>query len=110
MVERGGGGVPVGTSSVASIHGAVRNQAYAASKAGLQAMLRTRSWRAGPTPMASSALRDVKFERDVGKRMPVRRWGDPADFGPLAVYLAARAGDGFHTGDSFVIDGGYSIF
>jgi NAD(P)-dependent dehydrogenase (short-subunit alcohol dehydrogenase family) len=44
------------------------------------------------------------------KRMPVRRWGEPADFGPLAVYLASKAGDGFHTGDCIVVDGGYSIF
>jgi NAD(P)-dependent dehydrogenase (short-subunit alcohol dehydrogenase family) len=34
MVERGGGGVLVGTSSVSAVHGAPRGQAYAASKAG----------------------------------------------------------------------------
>lgn len=124
MVERGDGGVLVGTSSVSAIHGAPRNEAYAASKAGLAAMMRglavelaryrvtahaiVAGWT--ETPMTAPALRYPKFERDVGKRMPVRRWGDPADFGPLAVYLASRAGDGFHTGDSFVVDGGYSIF
>lgn len=124
MVERGGGGVLVGTSSVSAIHGAPRNEAYAASKAGLTAMMRglavelaryeitahaiVAGWT--ETPMTEPALRNAKFERDVGKRVPVRRWGAPADFGPLAVYLASRAGSGFHTGDSFVVDGGYSIF
>ena len=124
MVDRGGGGVLVGTSSVSAIHGAPRNQAYAACKAGLAAMMRglavelaryqvtAHSIVAGwtETPMAAPALHGAKFERDVSKRIPVRRWGEPTDFGPLAVYLAARSGDGFHTGDTFVVDGGYSIF
>lgn len=46
----------------------------------------------------------------MSKRVPVRRWGEPADYAALAVYLASRPGNGFHTGDSFVVDGGYSIF
>jgi enoyl-[acyl-carrier-protein] reductase (NADH) len=33
----------------------------------------------------------------------------PADFGAIAVYLASEA-SGYHTGDTFVIDGGYSLF
>lgn len=124
MIERDGGGVLVGTSSVSAIHGAPHNQAYAASKAGLAAMIRglavelaryriaahaiVAGWT--ETPLASPVLHDAKFESNVLKRVPVRRWGEPGDFGPLAVYLAARPGDGFHTGDSFVVDGGYSIF
>ena len=43
------------------------------------------------------------------RRVPVRRWGQPADFGGIAVYLASDA-SAFHTGDSFLIDGGYGIF
>jgi hypothetical protein len=124
MVERGGGGALVATSSVSAIDGTPRNQAYAASKAGLAAMIRglavelarygvtahaiVAGWT--ETPLASPRLHEPKFEQNVMKRMPVRRWGEPADFGPLAVYLASRAGDGFHTGDSIVVDGGYSIF
>ena len=124
MVDRGGGGVLVGTSSVSAIHGAPYNQAYAASKAGLAAMIRglavelarygvtahaiVAGWT--ETPLASPVLNTAKFQQNVMKRMPVRRWGEPGDFGPLAVYLASKAGGGFHTGDSFVVDGGYSIF
>lgn len=124
MIERGDGGVLVGTSSVSAIHGAPRNEAYSASKAALASIMRglavelaryditahsiTAGWT--DTPLAGPLLHSPKFESDVMKRMPGRRWGDPADFGPLAVYLASRAGGGFHTGDSFVIDGGYSIF
>lgn len=123
MVERGGGGVLVGTSSVSAIHGAPRGQAYAASKAGLTAMIRAcavelarygvnaHSIVAGwtETPLASPRLHDDTFERTVMKRMPHRRWGRPDDFARLAVYLAAGIG-GFHTGDEIVVDGGYSIF
>ena len=124
MIERGGGGVLVGTSSVSAIHGAPRNEAYSASKAALASIMRglavelarhgitahaiTAGW--VDTPLATGLLHNEKFEANVMPRMPGRRWGDPADFGPLAVYLASRAGGGFHTGDSFVVDGGYSIF
>lgn len=123
MVERGGGGVLVGTSSVSAIHGAPRNQSYAASKAGLTAMIKgaavelaryginAHSILAGwtETPLASPRLHDETFERNVMKRMPQRRWGVPGDFARIAVYLASGVG-GFHTGDEIVVDGGYSIF
>ncbi|MHA6627292.1 SDR family NAD(P)-dependent oxidoreductase [Pseudonocardia sichuanensis] len=123
MVERGGGGVLVGTSSVSTVHGAPRGQAYAASKAGLTAMIKgcavelarygvnAHSIIAGwtETPLASPKLHDETFERNVMKRMPQRRWGEPGDFARLAVYLAAGIG-GFHTGDEIVVDGAYSIF
>ena len=123
MVERGGGGVLVGTSSVSTVHGAPRGQAYAASKAGLTAMIKgcavelarygvnAHSIIAGwtETPLASPKLHDETFEHNVMKRMPQRRWGEPGDFARLAVYLASGVG-GFHTGDEIVVDGAYSIF
>jgi NAD(P)-dependent dehydrogenase (short-subunit alcohol dehydrogenase family) len=123
MVDRGGGGVLVGTSSVSTVHGAPRNQAYAASKAGLTAIIKglavelarygvtAHSIVAGwtETPLASGVLHDERFERAVMPRMPQRRWGTPDDFARLAVYLAGGAG-GFHTGDEIVVDGAYSIF
>ena len=37
------------------------------------------------------------------------RSGEPEDFGGMAVYLASDASS-FHTGDTFMIDGGYAIF
>ena len=45
----------------------------------------------------------------VGKRIPVRRWGVGDDFSGLAVYLASDL-SAYHTGDNFIIDGGYAIF
>lgn len=123
MVERGGGGVLVGTSSVSTVHGTPRGQAYAASKAGLTAVIKgcavelaryrinAHSILAGwtETPLISSELHNPTFEQNVMKRMPQRRWGEPGDFARLAVYLAGGVG-GFHTGDEIVVDGGYTIF
>lgn len=123
MVNRGGGGVLVGTSSVSIIHGAPGNQPYAASKAGLGAIIRgcavelaryginAHSIVAGwtETPFVSSELQNSTFTTNVMKRMPQRRWGEPADFGRLAAYLAGGVG-GFQTGDEIVVDGAYSIF
>lgn len=50
-----------------------------------------------------------KFEEKVIGRVPMRRWGERQDFAGIAVYLASDASR-FHTGDSMVIDGGYTIY
>jgi NAD(P)-dependent dehydrogenase (short-subunit alcohol dehydrogenase family) len=49
------------------------------------------------------------FQKKVLPRIPLRRWGTGDDFSGLAVYLASDA-SAYHTGDSFVIDGGYACF
>ncbi|MCV7191291.1 SDR family NAD(P)-dependent oxidoreductase [Mycolicibacterium brumae] len=123
MVARGDGGVLVGTSSVSAHHGTPRGQAYAASKAGLSAMMRSCAVELGrhkisahslavgwtETPMLSRDLDNPTFQENVIKRIPKRRWGVPEDFARVAVYLAGGAG-GFQTGDEIVIDGGYMVF
>ncbi|TCP50075.1 NAD(P)-dependent dehydrogenase (short-subunit alcohol dehydrogenase family) [Tamaricihabitans halophyticus] len=123
MVAQGTGGSLVGTASLAARQGQPRGQAYAASKAGLVAMMqaiavelakhkiRANSILPGwvSTPLADPALESEGFQRRVLPRMPVRRWGDPTDFRTIAVYLASPA-SAFHTGDSLTIDGGYVMF
>jgi hypothetical protein len=123
MVERGGGGVIVGTSSLAAISGQARGQHYAASKGALVSMIKAlavelarygiRAHAILPgwivTEMTENTIHDEKFISKVMSRVPVRRWGEPADFGGLAVYLASDA-SAYHTGDTFVIDGGYAVF
>lgn len=123
LVQRGEGGVLVATSSVSSIHGAPGNQAYAASKSAVGAIIRgcavelarhrinahaiVAGWT--ETPLISAEMSNPAFTQNVMKRMPQRRWGEPDDFARLAVYLASGVG-GFQTGDEIVVDGGYSIF
>ena len=42
-------------------------------------------------------------------RIPMRRFGEASDFGGIAVYLMSAASS-YHTGETFVIDGGYSAY
>lgn len=127
MVERANGGDKggslVGVASTAAIEGAARNQAYAASKGGLVSMLKAIAveharygirangilpgWIA--TEMTEGAQNNPTFAEKVLPRVPVRRWGQPEDFGAIAVYLASDA-SAYHTGQMLVIDGGYTIF
>jgi NAD(P)-dependent dehydrogenase (short-subunit alcohol dehydrogenase family) len=59
--------------------------------------------------MTAAAQSSDVFNERVIPRVPMRRWGEPEDFSGIAVYLASDASR-FHTGDTFVIDGGYTVF
>ncbi len=117
------GGSIIGVASLAAIEGAARNQAYAATKGGLISMLKgiaVETARYGiranailpgwiATDMTAAGQESDVFNSKVIPRVPVRRWGQPDDFGGIAVYLASDAST-YHTGGTFVVDGGYSIF
>ena len=127
MVARAEAGDPGGsllvTSSTSAVDGAPRNQAYAASKSAVLAMIRglaveyaRHGFRANAvltgwirSDMTARLQSWDKFNQQVIGRVPMRRWGEPEDFGGIAVYFASDASS-FHTGDSVVIDGGYTIF
>jgi NAD(P)-dependent dehydrogenase (short-subunit alcohol dehydrogenase family) len=59
--------------------------------------------------MTANAVHTEGFQKKVLPRVPMRRWGEGDDFGGIAVYLMSDASR-YHTGDTFVIDGGYSLF
>jgi NAD(P)-dependent dehydrogenase (short-subunit alcohol dehydrogenase family) len=123
MVGHGQGGALVGTASLAAISGQPRGEHYAATKGGLISMIRAlavefarNGIRANAvlpgwidTAMTEKALNWDKFRDKVLPRVPMRRWGKPEDFGAIAVYLVSDASS-YHTGDTFLIDGGYSLF
>jgi NAD(P)-dependent dehydrogenase (short-subunit alcohol dehydrogenase family) len=127
MVDRAGRGDAFGrlvvTSSLASVFGTARNEHYAASKAALNALARALAVelaRYGITAnailpgwikseMTQAIMGNEKFVGAVMPRIPMRRFGEPADFGGIAVYLMSAA-SAYHTGDLFLIDGGYAIF
>ena len=123
MTARAGGGVLVGTASLAAIEGAARSEHYAATKGGLISMMRglavelarhkIRAHSILPgwieTEMTANAVGNEKFRNNVLPRIPARRWGTGDDFGGIGVYLMSDAAL-YHTGDTFVIDGGYSLF
>lgn len=59
--------------------------------------------------MTGGLMADDRFVGNVMPRIPMRRFGEPADFGGIAVYLMSQASS-YHTGDMIVIDGGYTLF
>ena len=127
MTDRATAGDPFGrlvaTSSLASLFGTARNEHYAATKAAINALVRALAVelaRHGVTSnailpgwikseMTQGIMGNEKFVGAVMPRIPKRRFGEPADFGGIAVYLMSAA-SAYHTGDLFLIDGGYAIF
>jgi NAD(P)-dependent dehydrogenase (short-subunit alcohol dehydrogenase family) len=123
MVARGGGGSMIVTSSLAARMGAARNEHYGATKGavisliqgvaveyarhGIRANAILPGW--VETEMTEELFGNPRFAGAVMPRMPMRRWGAPEDFAGIAVYLASDASR-WHTGDSFLIDGGYLLF
>jgi NAD(P)-dependent dehydrogenase (short-subunit alcohol dehydrogenase family) len=127
MVARAQAGDPGGrliaVASTAAVHGPARAAAYAASKGALLALMRSLAVELArhgitansilpgwiETEMTAGRVADPKFAGAVLPRIPLRRWGDGTDFAGIATYLASDASR-YHTGDSFVIDGAYTIF
>ena len=123
MVERGGGGSLAATSSLSAMEGQARGQHYASTKGGVVSMVKAiaveyarHGIRANAivpgwieTGMTAPLFNMDRFRDKVLPRVPLRRWGTGADFQGIAVYLASDA-SAYHTGDVFIIDGGYAIF
>ena len=117
------GGRLVATASLAAISGQARGEHYAASKGAMISMIKALAVeyaRHGvtahtilpgwiETAMTAGAFGYDKFVENVMKRIPARRWGTPADFAAIAVYIMSDA-SAYHTADTFLIDGGYNSF
>ncbi|HEX5789347.1 MAG TPA: 2-dehydro-3-deoxy-D-gluconate 5-dehydrogenase KduD [Woeseiaceae bacterium] len=110
----------INVASLLSFQGGIRVASYTASKSGLAGLTRllANEW-AGhginvnaivPGYFATNnteALRnDPDRNRDILARIPAGRWGDPADLGGAAVYLASAAADYVH-GAMLPVDGGW---
>ncbi|MEL0114363.1 MAG: SDR family oxidoreductase, partial [Rickettsiales bacterium] len=123
MMDHGEGGRIVGTASLAALSGAARNEHYAATKGGMVSMIYAMAVELAryritvnailpgwiETAMTERAFNWEKFANNVMPRIPHRRWGQPEDFGAIAVYIMSSA-SAYHTGDTFLIDGGYNKF
>lgn len=123
MVKQGEGGSLVLTSSGTAIQGSAKGQAYASTKGAMLAMMMGLSVEMArykitanaiipgwiETDMTAPLMGWDKFVDNVMPRIPMRRWGNPDDFGAIAVYLMSDASR-WHTGDIIKIDGGFSRF
>jgi NAD(P)-dependent dehydrogenase (short-subunit alcohol dehydrogenase family) len=94
---------------------------YASSKGGLTLLTKTLAleWAKDginvnalcPGPFATEIntplLNDPAARAQMEANVPLARWGDPAELGPAAVFLASEASS-FMTGATLFIDGGYT--
>jgi NAD(P)-dependent dehydrogenase (short-subunit alcohol dehydrogenase family) len=94
---------------------------YASSKGGLTLLTKTLAleWAQDginvnalcPGPFATEIntplLNDPAARAQMEANVPLARWGDPAELGPAAVFLASEASS-FMTGATLFIDGGYT--
>jgi 2-deoxy-D-gluconate 3-dehydrogenase len=117
-----GGGKIINTGSMTSLFGASFAMPYSASKGGIVQLSKAlaTAWAKDniqvntilpgwiDTDLTRQARKEVSgLHERILARTPAARWGDPADFEGIAVFLASRASD-FVTGTAIPVDGGYS--
>ncbi|MET0675251.1 MAG: glucose 1-dehydrogenase [Bradyrhizobium sp.] len=122
-MKKAGGGKIINIGSMMSIFGAPFAPAYAASKGGIVQFSRAcaTAWAKDniqvnsvlpgwiDTDLTKGARREVQgLHERVLSRTPAGRWGIPADFAGIAVFLASEASD-FVTGTAIPVDGGFSV-
>lgn len=117
------GGRLIGTSSLGALMGMARVEAYAASKGAIISIMQALAIeyaRHGvtansilpghiETAMTENNYANEKFANAILPRIPAGRWGDRSDFEGIAAYLMSDASR-YHTGDSFLIDGGFFLY
>lgn len=117
------GGRLIGTSSLGALMGMARGEAYAGTKGAVISIMQglavefarygitANSILPGhiATAMTAKNYANEKFANAILPRIPLRRWGTGDDFEGIAVYLTSNASS-YHTGDTFLIDGGFFIF
>lgn len=117
MVEHGGGSI-VNISSIAGKLGGANTAAYAASKAGVQALTSSMAKELGPAGVrvnavcpgvtGTSRLDDLSadaWQSYVEANLPLQRVGDAREVAWAVVFLASEQA-GWVTGQSWNIDGG----
>ena len=122
-MKKAGAGKIINIGSMMSIFGASFTSPYAASKGGIVQMTRAIAcaWAKDniqvnavlpgwiDTDLTRRARTDVAgLHERVLARTPAGRWGEPADFAGIAVFLSSSASD-FLTGTAIPVDGGYSV-
>lgn len=119
--ERGVKGKIVNTASLFSTFGGVNVVGYTCSKGGIMALTRALSNEFAPYGICVNAIApgyiateltraihsDPERRRPMDERLPIGRWGTPADFEGIAVFLASSASD-YITGAMIPVDGGYT--
>jgi 2-deoxy-D-gluconate 3-dehydrogenase len=118
--KEGGGGKIINIASMLTFQGGIRVPSYTASKSGIGGLtkLLANEWASkgvnvnaiAPGYIATNntvALQaDEVRNKSILDRIPAGRWGDAADLGGAAVFLASRAAD-YVQGHILAVDGGW---
>jgi NAD(P)-dependent dehydrogenase (short-subunit alcohol dehydrogenase family) len=94
---------------------------YCSSKGGLTLMTRTLALEWAPFGICVNALCPGPFATEINtpllndpekraameSKIPLGRWGQPAELGPAAIFLASEASS-FMTGATLFVDGGFT--
>lgn len=119
MLGRGRGKI-ISISSLLAFQGGITVPAYAASKGGVAQLTKAlaNEWAArglnvnaiAPgyirTDNTAALAADPVRNRQILERIPAGRWGEPADLGGAAGFLASHASD-YVNGHVLVVDGGW---
>ncbi len=119
MVQRRSGKI-ISVASLLSFSGGINVPAYTASKHAVAGLTKALANEWGPHGVQVNAIAPGYFRTDVTQalqddpvrareitaRIPAGRWGEPADIGGAAVFLASSASD-YVNGHVLVVDGGW---
>jgi 2-dehydro-3-deoxy-D-gluconate 5-dehydrogenase len=123
LMRAQGGGKIINIGSMYAVFGGPFQPAYAASKGAVVQLTKSlaAAWARNNiqvnvilpgwiiTEMTDGARTSMAgFSDNIVGRTPAGRWGEPADFEGVAVFLASPASD-FVTGATLAVDGGFSI-
>lgn len=122
MKAQGTGGAIVATSSISALVGGGMQTHYTPTKAGLHSLMQSCAIALGPfgircnSVMPGAILTDLNSEdlnqpekRDYfNKRIPIGRYGEPADVADCVVFLASDMAR-YVTGASLLVDGGMFV-
>ena len=120
LLRDGATGSIINLVSMNSFHGGMQVPAYTASKHGLLGVTRALAnewtghgirvngiapgWMA--TELTSALREDPARDEALLARLPIGRWGEPADLAGAVVYLASDASH-YVSGSFIAVDGGY---
>ena len=123
MVKRGKGGAIVSIASAAAIVGLPGRGPYCAAKAGILGLTRALSQEVAPmnirvnavcpgytkTKLIEQGLADGSMREDwMLERVPAKRLAAPQEIASVVLFLAGD-GAGYVTGQSIVVDGGWTV-